>query len=75
MSSQAVRVYTKHGIRAHYARGNQPIAVLPDGTKTRPLTYCDRDAYDISERSRFFRRRLAQASVCGRCEKDEEALS
>lgn len=68
---KAIRVYTKHGMRAHYARWN------PDDPYDElygHLTFCGKAAYPLVARSRFFRRRLAQTSVCGRCEKAEEAL-
>ena len=64
---QATRVYTKHGIRAHY---QVPMAAFTG----HPFTYCGKRAVTLESRSRFFRRRLAQASVCGRCEKAEELL-
>ena len=55
----AVRVYTKHGLRAHYAAG----AVF-----LRRLTFCGRDAVPLETRSRLFRRRLVRASVCAECD-------
>ena len=68
MASKAVRVYTKHGLRAHY------MVSKFDGGPGLGATLCEKVAYPLESRSRFFRRRLAQASVCGRCEKAEEAL-
>ena len=68
MAARAIRVYTRHGLRAHYLE--------PAGWTVITLvrTYCGKPAVVLSQRSRFFRRRLAQASVCSVCEKAEEAL-
>ena len=74
----AVRVYTKHGLRAHLAVSagvaekatalmKKYVPVVEFDPPFATLTFCGRSAVELSTRSRFFRRRLAQASVCREC--------
>ena len=72
--AKAIRVYTKHGLRAHYLNPEQSAAPAAWLGRWRDQTFCGHAGYALSERSRFFRRRLAQASVCAVCEAGEEAL-
>ena len=60
-----IRTFTRHGLRAHYSNP----ALWEDGVG---VTLCGKEAVALASRSRFFRRRLAQASMCARCERIEE---
>ena len=71
MSSPAAeRAYTKHGLRAHNRR--PPRTGFPVDSRS-SRTYCNKDAYDLEERSKLFRRRLRQAAMCYICEQMEES--
>ncbi len=37
-------------------------------------TLCGKEAVALHQRSRLFRRRLAQASVCSRCDEAQNAI-
>jgi hypothetical protein len=67
MASKAAVTFTKHGLRRHYENPAM-------GDSNYPMTLCWRPSVPLASRSRFFRRRLAQASFCGRCEQAEEML-
>ncbi len=60
-----IRTFTRHGLRAHYSNP----ALWEDGVG---VTLCGKEAVTLLSRSRFFRRRLSQASYCYVCEKLEE---
>lgn len=62
---QMLRCFTRHGLRAHYSRADSWSLGLGE-------TLCGKDAVTLLSRSRFFRRRLAQASYCYVCETLEE---
>ena len=62
------RVYTKHGLRAHYAA---PLKLTPGGFQLPAQTFCGHDAYTLGDRSRLFRRRLVRASVCAECDEQQ----
>lgn len=61
----AIKVYTKHGLRAHYMATAVPAQPL------RARTFCGHDVYGLNERSRLFRRRLVRASVCAECDEGQ----
>lgn len=63
-----IRCFTKHGMRAHYSDARS-------WEEGHGVTLCGKDAVSLLSRSRFFRRRLAQASYCYVCERLEEASS
>lgn len=63
-----IRCFTKHGNRAHYTDGETY-------GENRAFTLCWRPAFELKERSLFWRRRLAQAPMCARCEANEELFS
>ena len=64
----AILCVTLFGWRQHY------FDPIPAEFGVRRLTLCGAPAYAHSDRSRLWRRRLAQASVCSRCEQEEEQL-
>jgi len=67
----AILCVTKHGLRQHYYDPDP----IPAEFGVRRLTLCGAPAYAHSDRSRLWRRRLAQASICRICEQEEEQLS
>lgn len=66
MAAAAAVVYTKHGLRRHYA--------VMTGPLVSSFTLCWRPVVALESRSRLFRHRLVQASFCGRCEQAESEL-
>lgn len=63
------RCYTKHGNRAHLYDPRQP-----HDFGVRLKTLCGHDAYALFDRSWFWRRRLAKASMCFECMVPEVSL-
>lgn len=73
MTAKAVVAYTKHGLRRHYGMAATGTGLMVEGGVP-GLTLCWRPVVPLASRSRLFRRRLVQASFCGRCEEAEEEL-
>lgn len=61
------RCYTRHGIRAHYA--------IRYPNELNIWTLCEKESITLRQRSPLFRNRLAHASVCSRCDEEQNRLS